>query len=415
VRLVEMGPGKGTLMADLLRTAKSFPAFRSALEKGGVHLVETSPRLREKQCELLLKTQGGARLDPPPSQAAASSVESGSAPSSSSLLSAELRDGLRVEWHGSLHDVPDDGPLLFIGQELLDALPVHQFECTAKGWRERLVELAKPGDAVPFRFVLASGDTPASRAYLRSAPDGSVSGGGGRPKKLEELKALLDFNAEPWRKAEVQAAQQAQEAREEAREGEEASPRGEPNGSAAGSSEGDLAGGSMVGSAALWGGAAVGDELEVCPAACALVQDVAARLARWRGGALLVDYGEDFALPNSLRAFHNHQEAHVLHRPGEFDLTADVDFASIRRAVAHLEGVVCAGPVEQGQWLASMGCPERLLKLIERDECSDEEAERMVEAYERLVAPDQMGKRYKVLALVDAKQSGPVPGGFDAP
>jgi NADH dehydrogenase [ubiquinone] 1 alpha subcomplex assembly factor 7 len=50
VRLVELGPGRGTLMADLLRAAAIVPAFRSAL---AVHLVETSPVLRARQRETL--------------------------------------------------------------------------------------------------------------------------------------------------------------------------------------------------------------------------------------------------------------------------------------------------------------------------------------------------------------------------
>jgi hypothetical protein len=68
-------------------------------------------------------------------------------------------------------------------------------------------------------------------------------------------------------------------------------------------------------------GAAPGDELEACPLACALVQDVAARVARHRGGALFVDYGETHALPASLRGFWKHNEQHVLFRPGEVGVT----------------------------------------------------------------------------------------------
>ena len=62
--------------------------------------------------------------------------------------------------------------------------------------------------------------------------------------------------------------------------------------------------------------------------------------------------------------------------------------------------------------MSSMGCPERLLALLEDDNVSDEKAEALVDGYERLIDPAQMGERYKCLAIVDAGQAAPPPGGF---
>jgi NADH dehydrogenase [ubiquinone] 1 alpha subcomplex assembly factor 7 len=100
VRLVEAGPGRGTLMTDLLRAAKAVPAFRSALD---IHLVEMSPVLRTAQQRAL---------------AAA---------------------GATASWHGALPDVPEDAPLLLVANEFLDALPIRQFERRPGGWHERLI------------------------------------------------------------------------------------------------------------------------------------------------------------------------------------------------------------------------------------------------------------------------------------
>ena len=115
VLLVELGPGRGTLMADALRAAATVPDFRAALD---IHLVEASPALRARQEEALA--------------------------------------GASAHWHDSLGDVPR-APMLLIANEFFDALPIHQFIATAQGWRERLVGLADDG----FCFVLAPGATPA--------------------------------------------------------------------------------------------------------------------------------------------------------------------------------------------------------------------------------------------------------------
>jgi SAM-dependent MidA family methyltransferase len=100
-RLVELGPGRGTLMADLLRATRLLPDFRAAAT---VHLVETSPSLRQRQ------------------QAALAS------------------SGISVQWHDRIEDVPP-GPMLLVANEFFDALPVRQFMATERGWCERLVGL----------------------------------------------------------------------------------------------------------------------------------------------------------------------------------------------------------------------------------------------------------------------------------
>jgi NADH dehydrogenase [ubiquinone] 1 alpha subcomplex assembly factor 7 len=101
VRLVELGPGRGTLMQDMLRAAKALPGFRAAIS---VHLVETSPVLRERQRETL---------------AAA---------------------GVTPTWHERIEPALE-GPAIVVANEFLDALPLDQFVLTPQGWRERLVGL----------------------------------------------------------------------------------------------------------------------------------------------------------------------------------------------------------------------------------------------------------------------------------
>ncbi len=118
VAVVELGPGRGTLMADAMRALKSVPQFADAIE---LHLVESSARLRAMQSRT---------IDRP------------------------------LTHHDDISTLPTDCPLIIIGNEFLDALPVKQYLKTASGWHERLVDLnrTQPEPATPWaplRFVLA--------------------------------------------------------------------------------------------------------------------------------------------------------------------------------------------------------------------------------------------------------------------
>src|SRR6185369_6708538 len=125
VRLVELGPGRGTLMADALRAVRGVPGFHAAID---LHLVEINEQLRALQGQALA--------------------------------------AYKPAWHARFDDVPE-GPLLLVANEFFDALPVRQFERTARGWAERMVGLADDGG---LRLALAPGVTP----YASALPDAPV-------------------------------------------------------------------------------------------------------------------------------------------------------------------------------------------------------------------------------------------------
>lgn len=127
--LAELGPGRGTLMADILRATKGVPGFRAAAQ---VVLVEASPSLREVQ---------GTTL-------------SGHAP----------------VWVSRVEDLPE-APLFLIANEFLDALPVRQFQRGAQGWQERLVGLRD--DRLTFGLSAPLPQVPETPA-LRHAPEGAL-------------------------------------------------------------------------------------------------------------------------------------------------------------------------------------------------------------------------------------------------
>ena len=115
VLLIELGPGRGTLLGDALRATREVRDFHRAV---ALHLVETSPALRERQAETLGKA--GLSRDP--------------------------------MWHNGVTDLPD-GPSLIIANEFFDAMPIRQFQRVTEGWRERLVDLDEAGSGL--RFVLS--------------------------------------------------------------------------------------------------------------------------------------------------------------------------------------------------------------------------------------------------------------------
>ena len=128
VHLVELGPGRGTLMADALRATRNVPGFHAA---AALHLVETNGTLKARQAMAL--------------------------------------SAFEPTWHERFDQVPS-GPLLLVANEFFDALPVRQFHKTARGWSERMVGLAPDGQS--FIFALAPGSTPFA-AFLPEAAEGA--------------------------------------------------------------------------------------------------------------------------------------------------------------------------------------------------------------------------------------------------
>jgi len=134
LRLIELGPGRGTMMADALRALRVLPPLYQALS---VHMVEVNPVLREKQ------------------RTALSGVRS-------------------IAWHNHIDEVPD-GPCIIFANEYFDAMPVHQMVKRETGWHERVVDLDENGTLI---FGVESDPTPRFEVLLpplvRAAPVGAV-------------------------------------------------------------------------------------------------------------------------------------------------------------------------------------------------------------------------------------------------
>lgn len=147
--------------------------------------------------------------------------------------------------------------------------------------------------------------------------------------------------------------------------------------------------------------APIGTQAELCEAGLALAASIGRRLQSHGGWALIIDYGHDGAIGASLQAVRGHRGADVLDRPGETDLSAHVDFAALARAT----GRPTFGPVAQGDFLHRLGLAERAKALKAR--ASEGQRASIDAASARLIAPDQMGTLFRVLAVGDDRSAAP--------
>ena len=145
---------------------------------------------------------------------------------------------------------------------------------------------------------------------------------------------------------------------------------------------------------------------EQSPAALSIAGDLARRIARQSGAALVIDYGYEQPAGDTLQAVSRHRFADPWEAAGNQDLTAHVDFTALAEA-ARKEGVRTMGPVPQGGWLEAMGIRLRADALTQ---ISPDRSEEIESGRERLTAPSQMGRLFKVLAL--ASTDWPEPTGF---
>jgi len=142
--------------------------------------------------------------------------------------------------------------------------------------------------------------------------------------------------------------------------------------------------------------AEVGTVLETCPGAAATVFEAAGRLASQGGAALFIDYGH--AQPrfgSTLQAISRHRKIDPFASPGEADLTAHVDFATLAD-IARSRGAKWLGTAEQGAWLRALGIEERAEALAD---FAPQHREALMRAKDRLVGDGQMGLLFKVMGL----------------
>ena len=152
-----------------------------------------------------------------------------------------------------------------------------------------------------------------------------------------------------------------------------------------------------------------GSIIETSPASVAITRALAGRIKAQGGAAIIADYGyEGPAVGETLQALKGHAYANPFEAPGEQDLSAHVDFATLA-ACAITRGVRAVGSVYQGVWLEQLGIGARAQALASASPTRRAEIEA---ARHRLTHPAAMGSLFRMLALHHA--DWPVPSGFES-
>ncbi|KAL2400995.1 hypothetical protein ABEF95_009685 [Exophiala dermatitidis] len=447
VQFIEMGPGRGTLMSDILRTVGQFKTFAQAVE--AVWLVEAGEGLRLKQKDLLCGE--GAEMK-----------EVRDDTGKNVWWEATSKQGIPVRWVEDIALLPrpnpkhQDGSMPFIiAHEFFDALPIHAFESVQPKPEESQQEEAKA------QLLREAGQQP----LPASKPSSSASTARSE-KNLPQWRELLVAPSTRSDKFSILTA--AEMEREDSHRKKEPEPDFQLT-LAKASTPSSLVIPARPSYRALKN--QVGSRIEVSPESSRYVQEFARRiggdvsssssntassssatantvtsrqpLPAAAGAALIIDYGPLDTVPvNSLRAIRKHKIISPFVYAGDADISADVDFEALADAALEASpGVEVHGPVEQGAWLTQLGIKERadrlLRELRKRKQTptlsptqsgelgqpdgpseEDEELDRKIREFDmgwrRLVegGPKGMGKAYKVLAILPENGGKRRPVGF---
>lgn len=333
IRLVEFGPGKGTLMHDLVTLFYKFASKVGV--KAEIVMIEALPVLRQKQW-MALCTEDNAMTHEDANNW--------------DLLVTKW--GWPIKWVNTEKEIDHaDGVANYVfAHEFFDALPIKSFERTEDGWREFVVEHTPSVDNTQPKLESA---LPAENENEKHDP-------------------LLDTEFHLT-----------------------VLPKETPS--------------SLIPKFSLrFKDLPVGLRIEICTDAELYLMKMVQLLTPTTGAVLLMDYGIDTDLPpeNSLRGIYQHKFVSPFAKPGDVDLSVDVDF----RALKLLGEKHCDvyGAVTQGDWLHTLGLGYRVQQLLDRNQEKPEVQDVIYGAYRRLTDPEQMGKAYKFMAMLPLGSKTPV-------
>jgi SAM-dependent MidA family methyltransferase len=412
VQFIEMGPGRGTLMSDILRTVGQFSTFARSIS--AVWLVEAGEGLRTKQKDLLCGTDAEMK-------------EVKDHTSKNVWWEATSMQGIPVRWVEDVALLPNqqgeageqqEVPFI-IAHEFFDALPIHAFESVAPKPEDAQKEdprtklLNEAGQPVPrpsvasrlpqWRELLVA---PTKQKFSLPSPTEAAA------KERDEKEPDPDFQLTLAQASTPSSLVIPERPRYRALKNQPSS------------------------------------RVEVSPESSRYVQDFARRIGggivpapskgrahqpdagvvpskpKPSGAALIIDYGPLETVPvNSLRAIRKHKIISPFVYAGEADISADVDFSALADAALEASpGVEVHGPIEQGAWLSQLGIKERAERLLREFEnkggADSEEIEKkrseLETGWKRLVegGPKGMGKAYKVMTILPENGGRRRPVGF---
>ena len=377
VQFMELGPGRGTLMSDILRTIGQFKTFINAVDT--VWMVEAGEGLMRKQKDLLCgeATQLVQKED------------SGTAWFEAKSIYGEVT----IRWVEDIALLPQqqENTMPFVvAHEFFDALPIHAFESVApKPEKEQKTELLD-NEGRPMIRTPSSSKQPQWRELLVAPAKRKFS--------LPEIPTLTKQTTADFQLTLAHASNPTSLVLPE-------QPRYRHLKSKPGS------------------------RVEISPDSSRYISAISRLIGppfvghKASGAALVVDYGQADTIPiNSLRGIRQHSIVSPFQFAGQADLSADVDFTALAdSALVASPNVEVHGPVEQGVWLSQLGIQdraERLMKTLKKKEDWAGENELKKKEFEmgwrRLVegGPKGMGKAYKVMSIVPENGGKRRPVGF---
>lgn len=140
LQIVELGPGRGTLMQDVLRVFSKFQLVKSF----SIELVEISPFLSQAQAQVLC-------------------VGSREVSGEKFYREGETGSGVKIRWYRNYDEIPDKFSIL-LAHEFFDALPIHKLLRDDKKWREMLIDVDLANEK-KFRFIQSREETPISKLF----------------------------------------------------------------------------------------------------------------------------------------------------------------------------------------------------------------------------------------------------------
>ncbi|EMC92799.1 hypothetical protein BAUCODRAFT_27137 [Baudoinia panamericana UAMH 10762] len=451
VCLMEMGPGRGTLMDDVLRTVRNFPPLAKAIE--AVYLVEASQNLRLAQHKLLCGDTPLLRND--------LGFES---------TSKHSKD-LRIIWTEDIRFVPrttDKAPFI-IAHEFFDALPIHVFQSVLPNPQQ--ADNAAQSQSTALGQVDSTASSPGwTKDEIARLAQLRVDQGLNWEEVAKQLqRSILDVRAKYYELSMPNKASEAVPRRSASGKSQgnqwrelvvspkpphrlkEDEPEFELTKSRAGTPHSMYLPETSARYRALKD--IDGATIEISPESQAYARDFAIRLGGLNpqeatkgsavtpvtartvssapseeaflkrepsGAALIIDYGPASTIPaNSLRGIKQHRRVSPFLSPGTTDVSADVDFLALAESAINASpGVEVHGPVEQGRFLTAMGIEERAAQLVKQavdrerggstgqDKAELTELVKRIESgWKRLVdrGPQGMGRLYQVMAITPYK------------
>ncbi|KAI4850154.1 DUF185-domain-containing protein [Aureobasidium sp. EXF-8845] len=405
VYLMEMGPGRGTLMDDMLRSIRNFTPLAQAIE--GIYMVEASPALRQAQHKLLC---GDNPLE---------EIEIGY------KSTCKYTPDLNIIWCEDIRFVPretDSSPFI-VAHEFFDALPIHVFESVKTQAAPKQIRTptgthkvdpsatGTPNNVSQWRELVVSPTSPYATHDTLNTPKSQ------RDQPVPEFSLTRTQAATPHSIFLPEQSNRYKNLKETEGSVIEISPESQTY-----AADFAVRIGGGVSPSALYTNhkdqtpPPVGRRVSPRRA----IEEIVKKQAS--GAALILDYGTPSTIPvNSLRGIKEHKMISPLSEPGKVDISADVDFLALAESAINASlHVEVHGPVDQARFLTSMGIEQRAAQLVklavDRERGSvvekkdgerkksdlTETVKRIESGWRRLVdtGPQGMGKLYQVMAIL---------------